>query len=269
MCLIALVLDDHPRFPLVIAANRDEFYRRPAAPLAWWGSPDMLAGRDLEAGGTWLGLTRAGRLAMLTNLRRPNDVRDGAPSRGELVPRWLRGDLTAEAFTTTFRPPNEQPNPFTVIAADLPAGVVFTTSSDSPDPQPLAPGAHALSNARLDAPWPKAVSLQHDLVTARDDAPDAAALVETLIVALADRTTPPDDALPDTGVGLEWERNLGSRFIHVPDRDYGTRCSTVLVSQSAVPGGSRRTTLVAEQTYDASGAPGGRQVERLTGWPPA
>ncbi len=265
MCLIALAADGHTHFPLVVAANRDELHRRPTAPLAWWGPPEVLAGRDLEAGGTWFGLTRAGRLAMLTNLRRPDAVRDGAPSRGDLVPRWLRGDLTPEEFTSTLRPPNPQPNPYTVIAADLPRGMVFTVSSDSPYPRSLTPGVHGLSNAAIDEPWPKVVALQRDLISARNRAAAADELIEALMVALADRSTPPDDALPDTGVGLGWERTLGSRFIHAPGAGYGTRCSTVLVTERS---GAGSVTVVVEQSYDADGAPAGRRTETLRGWPP-
>lgn len=273
MCLIALATGVHPRFPLVVAANRDEFYHRPAAPLAWWGTPELLAGRDLQAGGTWFGLTRAGRLAMLTNLRRPDGTRDRAdrkaPSRGELVPRWLQGELDGAAFARTFRAPND-PDPFTMIAADLPAGVVFGVGSDVPRPQRLETGAHGLSNAAIDAAWPKAVSLQGELVAAMDDALDAAALVASLLNALQDRSTPPDDALPDTGVGLDWERRLASRFIHVPEHDYGTRCSTVLVTEIVQgPSGPVPVTVVLEQTYDSAANPTTRRSHTLTGWPPS
>src|SRR5437867_3846904 len=104
MCLVALALDESHRFPLVVAANRDEFFSRPAARLGWWsaaaGAPDILGGRDLGGGGTWLGLTAAGRLALLTNVRLADRLEPHAPSRGEIVPLWLRGDLATDRFWT-------------------------------------------------------------------------------------------------------------------------------------------------------------------------
>jgi uncharacterized protein with NRDE domain len=228
MCLIALAWDAHPRFDLVLAANRDEFLDRPAAALHRWAD-GTLAGRDLRAGGTWFGLSDAGRLALLTNVRRPSDVRQDAPSRGEIVTQWLRGGADAVGFCAALRAAGH--NPFNLIAADFARGEIFWTGTDQPTPHALQPGLHALSNAALDTPWPKTVQLKRDLALALERHDGTDALIAALLGALADRTRAPDDALPSTGVPLETERYLSSVFIDMPH--YGTRCSTVLVRERA------------------------------------
>lgn len=229
MCLIALALERHPRFRLVLAANRDEYLDRPAAPLDWWSSGDgtrILSGRDLRAGGTWLGLSPGGRVAMLTNIRRPGAQQAGAPSRGCIVPQWLAG-ADAAAFCATLGEAGH--NPFNLIAGDLQRGDLFWVGSDQPVPQALAPGFHGLSNAALDTPWPKLQRLKAALRKAvtRHDEPEA--LAAELFEALADRHRPDDRDLPHTGVPLEWERRLAPVFIVAPG--YGTRCSTVLLHE--------------------------------------
>jgi uncharacterized protein with NRDE domain len=235
MCLIALAWDAHPRFDFVLAANRDEFVDRPAAPMYRW-SDGTLAGRDLRAGGTWFGLTDAGRLALLTNVRRPGAVREDAPSRGEIIPQWLQGSAGAASFCAALQAAAH--NPFNLIAADFASGDFFWTGTDHPAPHPLQPGLHALSNAVLDTPWPKTVQLKHDLALALECHSDVDRLVEAVLGALADRTRAPDEALPSTGVPLEVERYLSSVFIDMPH--YRTRCSTVVVRERA----SQRLTVV-------------------------
>lgn len=256
MCLIALARDAHPRFDLVIAANRDEFLDRPAAALHRW-SDGTLAGRDLRAGGTWMGLTPTGRLALLTNVRRPGAVRPDAPSRGEIVPQWLHGGADAAAFCSALAAAGH--NPFNLLAADLHRGEFFWTGTDHPAPHALPAGIHGLSNAALDTPWPKTVQLQRELALALQRHDDTDALVSALLAALSDRTRAPDAALPSTGVPLEVERYLSSVFIDMPH--YGTRCSTVLVRERA----TRRLTLV-ELTHGPQ--PSEVRVE-LPRWPVA
>lgn len=236
MCLAAFALNAHPRFPLVIAANRDEFFSRPAAAMAWWADrPDLLAGRDLEAGGTWFGLTRAGRLALLTNVREPGRQLAGAPSRGDLVVDWLAGRGEAPAFAAGLLPGY---NGFNLVTADLHRGDWHWISNRAPAPVLLGPGVHALSNAALDTPWPKTASLKAALAEALAASATTEQLVEHLLQALADATPAPDAALPDTGVGLARERLLSPRFVRMPDPEqpdsarYGTRCSTVLVREA-------------------------------------
>jgi uncharacterized protein with NRDE domain len=234
MCLAAFALNAHPRFPLVIAANRDEFFARPAAPMAWWTARgvDVLAGRDLEAGGTWFGLSRAGRLALLTNVREPGRQLSGAPSRGDLVLDWLCSTADAPAFAQSLRPGY---NGYNLVTGDLARGGWHWTSNRVGATVPLPAGVHGLSNAALDTPWPKTVGLKAELARALADATSADALTARLLEALADDRPAPDDTLPDTGVGLLRERLLSPRFVRIADADapgqtrYGTRCSTVLV----------------------------------------
>ena len=238
MCLIALALDQHPRFPVVIAANRDEFFDRPAAALDWWQpAPDstpILAGRDLQGGGTWLGLNARGRMAMLTNVRDLPRYRATAPSRGAIVPSWLAGDASAGGFwhATT----GQAHNPFNLLAGDLARGAWWWADDRSTAPQSLSPGLYGLSNAALDTPWPKVLRLKTAVGEALDAARTTRELERQLLAALADRCGAPDHALPDTGIGLERERWLAPAFIARPDARYGTRCSTLLIAERHAQG---------------------------------
>lgn len=238
MCLIALALDQHPRFPLVIAANRDEFFDRPAAALDWWQptqeSAPILAGRDLQAGGTWLGLNTRGRMAMLTNVRDLPRYRASAPSRGAIVPSWLAGHAAADGF---WRDTNLcGHNPFNLLAGDVTRGAWWWADDRSTAPQRLGPGLYGLSNAALDTPWPKVVQLKAAVGAALDAARATSELESLLFAALADRRGAPDHALPDTGIGLERERWLAPAFIARPDARYGTRCSTLLIAECYAEG---------------------------------
>ncbi|NCT85716.1 MAG: NRDE family protein, partial [Comamonadaceae bacterium] len=245
---------------------RDEFFARPAAPMAWWsaGAIELLAGRDLEAGGTWLGLTRTGRLALLTNVREPGRQLDGAPSRGELVVDWLAGRGDAPDFAARLKPGY---NGFNLVTADLARGNWHWISNRAPAPVALGPGLHGLSNAALDTPWPKTVGLKADLARALDGAADAEQLVTQLLDALADATPAPDAALPDTGIGLARERLLSPRFVRLPDPErpaemrYGTRCSTVLVR------GADGRTLIVERSVTAQGRWLAPVRHALPAWP--
>ncbi len=218
MCLVALAIDDSHRFPLVVAANRDEFFKRPAARLGWWSSapgvPDILGGRDLESGGTWLGLTAAGRLAFVTNVRQPGRTEPNAPSRGEIVPLWLRGDMGTDRFWT--RVALSGYNGFNLVAADFRNGECFWASNQGPHPMRLERGVYGLSNAAIDTPWPKVVALKSKLRHALPAAESAAALASALFEALSDRRQAPDDSLPATGVSLEIERELSPALTLLP-----------------------------------------------------
>lgn len=220
MCTLLFAVDAHPRYRLVLAANRDEFYARPTAPAGWWSeAPHVLAGRDLQAGGTWLGVTRAGRWAGLTNVRDPKDVRPGAPSRGALVAEFLRGDAPAAAYLRSIEAARFVG--FNLVVGD--ADGTWYLSQGEGVPRRLAPGVYGVSNARLDTPWPKVERGKAGLraLLARPEV-DAGALLDLL----ADPTRAADEALPDTGVGLELERALSPLFIAMPG--YGTRSSTAL-----------------------------------------
>ena len=267
MCLIALALDHDRRFPLVVAANRDEFFDRPAARLAWWqpkeGAPPILSGRDLTAGGTWMGLTTAGRLAMVTNVRSGEPPDPAAPSRGHIVSEWLSGDERPDRFWA--RTALSGHNGFNLIAADFRQGECFWASNRAPYPRRLERGIHSLSNAGLDTPWPKVVALKQRLASAVKAADSVDGLIQALFEALADRSQAPDDQLPQTGVSTSLERQLSAAFIRTPDGRYGTRCSTVIVSHRV-----RRQTVthVFERTYSGTGGVALLRRSQLSHWPP-
>ena len=266
MCLVALALDRSARYPLVIAANRDEFYERPAAALDWWappGAPAILGGRDLRGGGAWLALNRAGRLALLTNVREPERRSADVPSRGAIVPQWLHGDLDADELRaqTTRRGYNG----FNLIAADFARGEVFHLSNRAASAGRLAAGVYGLSNAGLDTPWPKVTALKTRLGASLDDEAPPESLRDALFEALADRRPAADADLPGTGVPLDWERLLSAAFIEAPAAGYGTRCSTVVVTERRAQGLSTR---IWERSFERGRAAGERQVE-LDRWPPA
>jgi uncharacterized protein with NRDE domain len=251
MCLAAFALNAHPRFPLVIAANRDEFFARDAAPMTWWQDrPDILAGRDLSAGGTWFGISRGGRLALLTNVREPGRQRDDAPSRGALVVDWLASGDAAPAFAQRLATGY---NGFNLVTGDLTRNAWHWISNRAAAPLALADGIHGLSNAALDTPWPKTTGLKAALARALTEATDTEDLAGRLLAALADTTPAPDAELPDTGVGLARERLLSPRFIRIPDPAqpdhalYGTRCATLLIREA---GG---TTCVIERGVTTRG----------------
>jgi uncharacterized protein with NRDE domain len=223
MCLILFAWKVNKNFPLVLAANRDEFHERPTTPAAFWGdAPGILAGRDLREGGTWLGITRKGRLAALTNFRDPGNLKDGAPSRGKLVSDFLRGRRRPEAYLRWLSPKAARYNGFGLLVGDPDELYCFSNRGAQIR---LLPGIHGISNHLLDTPWPKIErgkrALEDLLAREKDPSPEA------LLDLLADRSRPPDERLPNTGVGLEWERVLSPLFIESPA--YGTRSSTVLV----------------------------------------
>jgi uncharacterized protein with NRDE domain len=243
MCLIFVAWRAHPEFPLVVAANRDEFFARRSAGADFWPDhPDILAGRDLEAGGTWLGIARSGRFAALTNYRDPASHKPAAPSRGRLVAGFLRGDLSIDAHLDSLDPAAF--NGFNLLLGDGRRLVAY--SNVSRERHELAPGVYGLSNALLDTPWPKVGAGKTALEAALAALPDEAALWRLL----ADDSRHPDAALPATGVSLEWERLLSAAFVRSPD--YGTRCSTL------VKVGADGTATFDEQTW----LPGARRGER-------
>ena len=267
MCLVALAIDENRRFPLVIATNRDEFFERPAARMGWWtpaeGSPEILAGRDLQAGGTWLGLTASGRLALVTNVRRPQDTDPDAPSRGGIVPHWLRTELRPDQFWMQTSLSGYAP--FNLIAADFRRGDCFWASNDHAIPRRIERGIFGLSNAALDTPWPKVTKLKTRLGEALKTADSVDQLSGLLFTALADRDAAPEDQLPATGIGRERERVLSSAFIRTPDNAYGTRCSTIIITEKIK---RQLVTHMFERTFTAG--PGLALLRRtvLKDWPP-
>jgi uncharacterized protein with NRDE domain len=267
MCLVALAIDHSRRFPLVVAANRDEHFKRAAGRLAWWspdaGGPAILGGRDLEAGGTWMGLTAEGRLALVTNVRDPARNDPAAPSRGRIVPDWLAGKERTDRFW--MRTALSGYNGFNMLAFDFRQGECFYASNDGCHPQRLERGIHGLSNASLDTPWPKVVALKSRLHNALESADSVDALAARLFEALGDRTEAPDDELPHTGIPLERERQLSAAFIRTPDVGYGTRCSTLVITEKV---NRHLVTHVLERTFSATGGVALLRRSTLKDWPP-
>ena len=240
MCLILVAWRAHPEYPLVVAANRDEFHQRAAEAAHWWSHPRMLAGRDLSAGGTWLGVTRDGRFAALTNYRDPTRYRDGAPSRGAIVPATLETAMPAARRLQQLQQQGAAYNGFNLIFSDRDQLAVFESVAGSG--RLLDPGVYGLSNHLLDTPWPKVVAAKTALGAALTDLPDEQALLELL----HDERQADAAQLPRTGVSQDWEQLLSSAFIRSPD--YGTRCSTVLLMDR------RGQVSLTECTWDAAGA---------------
>lgn len=223
MCLIALAWNAHPRWRLLLLGNRDEMHARPAAPLARWDdAPGILAGRDLEAGGTWMGVDDSGRAGVVTNVRDPAAAPDGA-SRGHLVADYLRGTAGASGHTRVLERRAGEYRPFNLLLFDA-ATAVYLGNHPEPRRQEISRGVHGLSNADFNAPWPKTRALTARLeawIAAGGDT-DFAPLFD----ALADDSRWPDAVLPDTGVGVELERQLSAAFIR--GERYGTRASTLV-----------------------------------------
>ncbi len=240
MCLAVLALDAHQDWPVVLAANRDEFHARPAAPAAWWPE-GILAGRDLEAGGTWLGVTRDGRWALLTNVREPQRHDPAASSRGAIVPSLLAVPADPLAAIGRMLDDGARYNGFNAIAGAKDRAAWGSNRGERI--RPLAPGVHGLSNAALDTPWPKVVRTRDRV---ERWAASRSSSLDPLWEALADRALAADAELPATGVSLEWERRLSAPFIVSPG--YGTRCSTLLLV------GSAGRIRFVERSFDPSGA---------------
>lgn len=246
MCLIALAYRAHPDFELVIVANRDEYHARPTAPAGpWEDAPEVFGGRDLSQGGSWLALSKQGRLACVTNVRRMAAPDPAAPSRGGLVASFVREDQTARAFADEV---GDRALAFAGFNLLLWDGTELRYLNNHPRfvSRSVPPGIHVVSNADLDTPWPKTEKLRRALAAWAAGNGDEAPLLE----ALADRTPAPDADLPDTGVGLELERRLSPAFI--VDPVYGTRCTTLVALRRD---GSVRFT---EWRFDAAGRPAGR-----------
>jgi uncharacterized protein with NRDE domain len=249
MCLILLAHDLHPRYRLIVAANRDEFYDRPTSPAGWWQDrPDVLAGRDLRSGGTWMGVTRSGRFAAITNYRDPGALRADAPSRGPLV---------VDALTCTGDPRNrlqqilrkgDECNGFSLVVGDGDGVWVGSNRSAAP-PHAVGEGVFGLSNHLFDTPWPKVVAGKRALSDAL--ALEGDALVTALLGMLESRDRPTDDELPDTGVGIELERMFSPMFIASPL--YGTRASYVVLL------GRDGEVVFVEQTFE-HGEPAGEPL---------
>jgi len=247
MCLVLIALDSHPDYPLIVAANRDEFYDRPTAPAGFWDdAPAILAGRDLKAGGTWLGINRRGRFAAVTNYRQGRRERPAPRSRGHLVSGFLTTSTGVREYIERAEADAALYNGFNLIAGD--AGELLYCSNREGHARALEYGVYGLSNHLLDTAWPKVTSTKSALDALLTN--DAAELIPGLFVLLDDRRQAADHLLPQTGVSPEWERLLSSAFI-VAD-GYGTRSSTVVLV------GRDGRVVFVERTFASGGAPAGQ-----------
>lgn len=244
MCIAYLALNTHPDWPLLIAANRDEYHARPARPAGpWAGHPDVIAGIDLEAGGTWLGVTRHGRFGLLTNFREGGRHNAHAPSRGALVSDFLTSNVHPQDYANKVSAQAQQYNGFNLIVGNLQTACYLGNRAPDPAPSVLGPGRYVVSNHLLDTPWPKAERLREAF--ADIDMDSLTRSLRVVFATLKDTTPADDHNLPDTGIDRKLERLLSSPFIISPT--YGTRCSSVI----AVHKSGRA--LFSEITYNAQG----------------
>ena len=260
MCLLVLAWQAHPRYRVIVAANRDEFHERPTAPLAKWPAPEnILAGRDLRANGTWLGLDRRRHFGVITNFRELQRPRAEAPSRGALIPRYLEGEASAATYLSRLEPEAPRYSGFNLLLSDGDS-LWYASNRAGHFARPLPPGVYGLSNQFLDTPWPKLRRVRRRFDAWLNDPANASA--SELFALLDDRATATaDEELPQTGVPPEWERVLSAPFVLNPD--YGTRCSTVLLLEPSGAG------YLAERRFDPRGNPTGATEFALAAgeWP--
>ena len=224
MCIIFIAVAQHPDYPLIIAANRDEFYRRPTMDSHWWKKyPQVLAGLDLQAGGTWMGINKTGHIGALTNIRNPKRELPNAPSRGDLVVNYLTGTKSDTHFAKELTSQRERYNGYNLLFGHFTELKVYNNHSNTV--LSLHPGFYGLSNSELNTPWPK-LSRGVEAMTAYIEQ-SRSIHSSYLFDLLQDETTAPTEELPLTGVPLEWEKRLSSIFIR--SVEYGTRSSTILL----------------------------------------
>jgi uncharacterized protein with NRDE domain len=238
MCLIFFSINNHPTYKLIVAGNRDEFYNRKTALADFWkDQPKILAGRDLEAGGTWMGITQSGKISFITNYRDPSNINPNAPSRGHLVSHYLEGNESAMTYMKKVERAGTQYNGFNLVTGDVNKLTYFSNYRNGISE--LTNGFFGLSNHLLETPWPK-ILRGKEILTPILSQP----IIDTeiLFTALYDSERAVDDLLPDTGIGLERERALSSIFIKSPG--YGSRCSTIILV------GHSGQVVFLERTYD-------------------
>ena len=239
MCLILVAWRSHPDFPLVVAANRDEFYARPSAPAGPWAEdPRVLGGRDLEAGGSWLGARRDGRFAAVTNVREPG-VPKGPRSRGLLVGDFLLGGQEPGEYAAAIQ--DRDYSGYNLLVADDRA--LWYRSNREGGARELPPGIYGVSNHLLDTPWPKLVTAKARFHAALEQLPGA----DPLFGILGDTEIVPDQHLPHTGLPPDWERMLSAVFVR--SATYGTRASTILTWDR------NRTLSLQERRFGVQGVP--------------
>lgn len=242
MCLITFAYRSHPEYSLILLANRDEFYQRPTRAMNFWQEdPNILAGQDLEQGGTWLGLNKAGKFTTVTNYRNGRERRDGLRSRGHLTRDYLTGDTNATEYLATLTAEQQRYGAFNLLLGDQ-QGLHYLSNRSNAQPQRLGAGVYGLSNALLDSPWPKLQKVKQGLKAALHASELS---TQSLIDIMLDPTEADTHQLPDTGISAAWEKSLSACFIRIPE--YGTRATTLLMQK---PDGS---TYIREQNFDAQG----------------
>ncbi|PRY98975.1 uncharacterized protein with NRDE domain [Jezberella montanilacus] len=247
MCLAVIAYRISEKWPLVIVTNRDEFHARDAIPVGpWTDHPSIIAGRDVTGGGTWLGLSTKGRIALLTNVREPGRHIPDAPTRGQLTERFLLADEAPADHALSLQTVIDRYNGFNLLIGHV-NELWYVSNRSSRSPHKLDPGIYGLSNAELQTPWPKLIKTRDAVAThlkslsSTNPDPDH----QFLFDIMNDRQAPPDDQLPLTGVGIERERMLGSPFIK--SETYGTRCTTAVMFRQD------GTAWVFERTFDPDG----------------
>ncbi len=241
MCILFVALGEHPRYPLIVAANRDEEFARPSEAAQFWSDfPDIYGGRDLQAGGTWLAVNKAGRIAAITNLRMPHLYKDHAISRGGLIPDYLNCE-SVEEFKEQLRDNHHLYNPFNLMFGSMDELTVYNSATNTF--VNLGQGFHSVSNGPVDDYWPKmsrGVSLLEEHVLERTDGDLD---INRLVADMRDTTQADETLLPQTGVGVEFEKLLSSIFIE--GDSYGTRTTSVLTFD-------RQSLSFYEVDYDAT-----------------
>ena len=246
MCLISFAIGQHPEFPFIMVANRDEFYQRPSQQIHQWDDhPSIIAGRDLKLKGTWLGFNKEGRFSSVTNYRRPTTNTHPLLSRGKLVTDALLSPVPASEHLHTLQASTHLYGLYNLIVADD-TGIYFQSNTSSTE-QPvkttkLDNGVYGLCNASLDTPWPKLTAAKYELQQAIKHADLS---LDTLSTLLNQESRASDELLPDTGIAIDWERSLSSQFIQLPE--YGTRAKTIILQDH------KGVTQIREISYNAEG----------------
>jgi uncharacterized protein with NRDE domain len=263
MCLLVLAWQAHPKYRLIVAANRDEFHARPSRPMAPWDdASNIVGGRDEQAGGTWLAVRGGARFGAITNFRELGRRRRSAPSRGLLVPEYLRATLTPDAYLQSIEADTMGYAGFNLLLANR-ESLWYASNRADRFALALAPGIYALSNHFLDTPWPKLLRVRERFAARIAPAPTSVAFAEraellsALLEILADREPAPPDMPLSTGLPPEWERPLSSPF--VLQREYGTRCSTVVTIDYD------DVAAIFERSFNAAGEPIGDAEHVLNG----
>ena len=226
MCLLLVSHNTHPEYPLIVAANRDEFYHRPTEKANFWKeNPSVLAGRDKEAGGTWLGITKTGRFAAITNYRDMKAIKDNAPSRGALTLNFLISNLDPVKYGYALAEKADEYNGYNLLFSDM--ETFYYYSNQTKELRQLKPGVYGLSNHLLDTPWPKVIKSKEAFLKVTKDNNIS---LEALFDILSDDREAPDEELPETGLSIEMERAVSPVFIK--SDMYGTRSSTVILVNS-------------------------------------